>query len=29
MGVADMIKRSQFVVDSRGKKKAVLLDYVC
>ena len=27
MGVADLIQKSQFVVDSSGKKKAVLLDY--
>ena len=27
MGVADLIQKSQFVVDSNGEKKAVLLDY--
>ncbi|MXX38947.1 MAG: hypothetical protein F4Y91_06370 [Gemmatimonadetes bacterium] len=27
MGVADLIQKSRFVVDSNGEKQAVLLDY--
>ncbi len=27
MGVIELLQKAQFVVDSRGKRKAVLLDY--